>query len=215
MKPTDGSPEHGGGHGHPTDEFHNQGVAHESTDVNIRAILSFGVIVVVVSIVCAVIVWGLFHLMVSQAAARDPKMSPLAMPGSVMPRTTAASPYFGNAPSPQLITNEPTVLRTLRQTEQTGLHAYGWVDQKAGVARVPIDQAKKLIAERGLPSRAAGAADPQLGTDAFAFGEANGGRTIPTGERPSAAPPQAPGQPADQTPTAQPAHAPSGRGGGA
>ena len=207
MKPTNG----GDGH-YPAEELHNEGVAHDTSDVNVRAILGFGVIVMVVTIVCAVIVWGLFDVLESQAAGRDPKMSPLALPAAAMPRTTAASPFFGNAPSPQLITSEPALLRTLRGTEQKALHEYGWVDQKAGVARVPIDQAKKLIVERGLPSRAT-AADPALGTHAPAYGEANGGRAIPTGERPAAA--REPAQPAPQTPKEQPAHAPSGRGGGA
>jgi hypothetical protein len=104
------------------------------------------------------------------------------------------------------------VLRILHDTEQKALHEYGWVDQKSGVARVPIDQAKKLIVERGLPARAT-ATDPALGTHAPAFGEANGGRAIPTGERP-ASPPQEPA-PAPQTPKEQPAHPPAGRGGGA
>jgi hypothetical protein len=216
MKPT--SPGHGAAHhGHSPEELHNEGVAHETSDVNIRAILGFAGIVVVVTIVCGVLVWGFFDLLESQAAARDPKLSPLAMPATRMPRTTTGSPFFGGAPQPQLITSEPTVLRALRQTEQTQLHQYGWVDQKGGVARVPIDQAKKLIAERGLPSRPGGT-DPQLGTHAPAFGEASGGRSIPTEERPAAAP-QAPQQdPAKSSPPArndQPAHAPSGRGGGA
>jgi hypothetical protein len=29
---------------------------------------------------------------------------------------------------------------------------YGWVDKQAGVARIPIERAKQIIAEKGLPS---------------------------------------------------------------
>ena len=43
------------------------------------------------------------------------------------------------------------------QEEQT-LHSYGWVDQPAGVVRIPIDRAMELLAQRGLPTR------PQAGT---------------------------------------------------
>jgi len=204
MKPTSGHVPH------PPEEMHNEGVAHDPSDVDIRAIFAFAGIVAVVTIVCSVIVWGLFVGLEHQAAGRDPKMSSLALPAAVMPRTTQASPYFGNAASPQLITDEPAVLRTVRGTEQKAIDEYGWVDQKRGVARLPIDQAKKLLAERGLPSRAAAAA-PSLGTHAPAFGEATGGRAIPTGERPAVAPAKAP----EQAPSEQPAHAPAGRGGGA
>jgi hypothetical protein len=219
MKPTDPPPPKAsaghaaapGAHHYSADELHNEDVAHETSDVNVRPILGFAGIVAVMTIVCAVIVWGLFDALESQAEARDPKMSPLVMPATQMPRSTTGSPFFGNAPQLQLITNEPAVLRTLRQTEDKALHEYGWVDEKAGVAHVPIDRAKKLIVERGLPSRPGGI-DPVLGTHAPAFGESTGGRSIPTGERPAAAPP-APKEPSGpQAPQGPP---PSGRGGGA
>lgn len=203
MKPT--SPGHGAPHyHHPPEEMHNEGVAHETSDVHVKAIVAFAGIIAAVTIVSAVIVWGLFNVLESQAAARDPKMSPLAVPATQMPRSTTASPFFGGAQQPQLVTNEPAVLRTLRQSEDKSLHEYGWVDQKTGVAHVPIDQAKKLLAERGLPARPGGA-DPALGTHAPAFGESTGGRSIPTGERPAAAP---------QAPEEKPAQPPSGRGAG-
>jgi len=34
--------------------------------------------------------------------------------------------------------------------EEQTLNTYGWVDQKAGVVRIPIERAMQLIAERGL-----------------------------------------------------------------
>ena len=193
--------------------MHNEGVAHDTSDVNVRAILAFAGIVAVVTVVCAVIVWGLFGVFESQAAGRDPKMSPLAMPAAAMPRTTAASPFFGDAPSPQLITNEPAVLRTSGRTEQKALHEYGWVDQKSGVARVPIDQAKKLIAERGLPARAGRRGRRRSARTRPRSAKSIGGRAIPTGERPAAAPRNR--RAGAQAPQEQPAHPPSGRGGGA
>ena len=172
---------------HAHEELHNEDVAHEHSDINVRGILMFVVAVTIVGVVSATGMAGLFWLFQRQAAANDPKVSPLAVPATTMPRSTTASPYFGPAPQPQLLTNEPAALRQLRETEDQALHQYGWVDQAAGVARVPIDQAKKLLIERGLPSRPAGV-DPKLGTHAPAFGEATGGRTIPTGAAPAAPP---------------------------
>ena len=61
------------------------------------------------------------------------------------------------------------------------LHGYGWVNQGAGVARMPIDQAKKLIVERGLPVREGEEVSPTLGTRLPARGESSGGRIITMG----------------------------------
>ena len=70
-------------------------------------------------------------------------------------------------------------LRKFRMEETKKLEGYGWVDEKAGVAHVPIDEAKKLILQRGLPVRASGAVeDPRMGTHAPAYGGSSSGRTI-------------------------------------
>jgi len=217
-------PQPGSGHPHDAheygpDDLHNEGVAHEHSDVNVRAILSFAGIVTVVSIVCAVLVWGMFGFFERQAAGRDPKMSPLAVPATQMPPTTTGAFAFGGAQhQPQLLTNEPAALRQHRQEEEAQLQGYGWVNQSGGVARVPIADAKKLIVERGLASRPGGT-DPLLGTYAPARGEAAGGRSIPTRAPAATAPPAAPNPAAapaaPHAPNQPPAHAPSGRGGGA
>jgi len=176
MTPSD---PHAGAHAHGG-EPHNPAVAHETSDVNLRSILMFAAGIAVVGIVSGGLVLGVFDFFERQAVARDPLVSPLAVPATTMPRSTTGSPYFGGAPQPQLLTSEPTVLRQLRQNEDTQLDGYGWVDQKGGVARIPIDEAKKKLIEHGLPARS-GSVDPRLGTHAQAYGEASGGRTIPTG----------------------------------
>jgi hypothetical protein len=52
------------------------------------------------------------------------------------------------------------------------------VDEKAGVARIPVEQAKQLILKRGLPARTDPAIDPRLGARAPAAGESSSGRSI-------------------------------------
>lgn len=168
---------HPGHHHYTPEELHNEDVAHEESDVNIRAVLLFALGLAVVTATAAVLMYGLFHVFERQAAASDRVQSPLAVPATNMPRTTTASPSFGAAPQPRLLTNEPGYLQRQRRTESEQLHGYGWIDQQAGVARIPIDEAKKLIVERKLPART-GAGEPGLGTHAAAYGEANGGRLI-------------------------------------
>ena len=76
--------------------------------------------------------------------------------------TRRIPPQFGNNyekylqqdfPAPQLEINERTELNDIRRREEDTLSTYGWVDQKSGAVRIPIDRAMDLLAERGLPVR--------------------------------------------------------------
>jgi hypothetical protein len=44
-------------------------------------------------------------------------------------------------------------MRRLRAADEAILNSYGWVDEEAGVVRIPIDRAMELTLERGLPTR--------------------------------------------------------------
>jgi hypothetical protein len=89
------------------------------------------------------------------------------------------------------------VLAKFRAEEEKAIDGYGWVNQLGGVTRIPIAEAKKLLVQRGLPTRS-GTADPLEGTHAPATGEASGGRTVPS--KPATGSPE---------PTPPPAAAPS------
>jgi len=52
-------------------------------------------------------------------------------------------------PAPQLQIYPPDELIALRQKEDDLLTSYGWVDRKAGVVRIPIEQAMGLVAQQG------------------------------------------------------------------
>ena len=152
------------------DEFlHNEDVAHEHTDVNVRQLLLYTGGLVFTCVICALVVGGLFKLFESQAAANDPVVSPLAAPAGQLP------------PEPRLLTDERSMLKKQRALEAETLEHYGWVDQKGGIARLPIAEAKKKLLHDGLPSRTDGAVDAWLGTSAAAGGESSGGRRIPVG----------------------------------
>jgi hypothetical protein len=44
-------------------------------------------------------------------------------------------------------------MKELRESWDEQLKSYSWVDEQAGVVRIPIDEAKKLLLKRGLPTR--------------------------------------------------------------
>ena len=155
----DGVPEHA-----PDDPLHNPEVAHEHSDINIRAILMFLVIIGAVTALSAAAMGGLFKLLETMALKNDPVTSPVAAPAGQEP------------PEPRLLKDEPRALAKQRAEERKVLETYGWVDQTSGVARVPIEEAKKLLLQRGLPTRAGEPVDPRLGTGAAAMSDASSGR---------------------------------------
>ena len=144
MKPTDPR-QVPADHVHDPEFLHNEGVAHEHSDINIRGILVFCVGLTVIAIVVHLLMYGLFYFFDAHAKANDPQLSPLAPPAVQMPRTTTADPKFGNALGPRLLTNEYRVLDEHRRNEEQQLNGYGWADQNAGIARMPVSEAKKLI----------------------------------------------------------------------
>jgi hypothetical protein len=179
--------------------MHNDDVAHEHSDINIQALVWSIVVMFAVVAGTAVLMALLFNFLEGQAEARDPKLSPLARPATEMPKTTNASPFFGGAPDPKLMTGEPTHLGEVRAAEQGQLHGYAWVDEASGVARIPIDEAKKLMLERGLPVRPDAVSDERLGTRRPASGESSSGRNVTHDLAPAAAgstPAAAPAAPA-------------------
>jgi hypothetical protein len=173
----------------------------------------------VVAIVSLATMIVLFNFFEGQAAARQVEVSPLAAQPTDMPKTTA-SPFFSQGVSaPPLLTNEPMVLEKVRGDQLKRLESGGWVDEKGGVAHVPIAEAKKLLLQKkGVPVRE-GAAAASFTVRPSARGESSGGRTVtvdlpdsPAAPETAPAPePGAPhgGAPAGETPPAKPA----GRGG--
>ena len=58
--------------------------------------------------------------------------------------------------------SEPLALAAFRAQEEALLSSYGWVEKDKGLARIPIDDAMRLVAEHGLPKFAPAAAAPPL-----------------------------------------------------
>ena len=90
----------------------------------------------------------------------QPVQNPLVQQTTADTRTVAPGDIT-KFPQPRLETNETREINTFRLQEEQTLHSYGWVDQQAGVVRIPIDRAMELLAQRGLPTRPqAGVAPP-------------------------------------------------------
>lgn len=106
---------------------------HETTDLNARGVAWNGV---ALALIIALIFFALRGLLGVFDAQH---------PSSGKGEQTRA---FG--PEPRLQVDEARDLNRLREQENALLNSYGWVDQKAGIVRIPIARAMEIVAERGL-----------------------------------------------------------------
>jgi len=124
------------------DSHARAGVGHEQTDVRVWSVVAAATGLLVVLGFVLVVIQLLFQYYAVREARRSAAASPLA------------GAYGRQAPpEPRLQTAPAGDLSALRAAEDAALHGYGWIDQSAGVARIPIERAIDLLAERGLPAR--------------------------------------------------------------
>src|SRR3989442_10321148 len=94
------------------------------------------------------IVLGLYRALTARDARSASYVFPLRQSaGRILP----PEPRLQGAPGHQISPQDE--LRQTRAEAEAALSSYGWVDEKTGIARIPIDEAIKLLAERGLPAR--------------------------------------------------------------
>ena len=110
---------------------------HERTDINPKYIAAFAAILVCVTLVLYVLVWGVFD----HFAAR-------VSPAPARPSLEGEPQVF---PSPRLQVDPQQDLEQLRRRERELLDSYGWVDRDAGIVRIPIERAIDIVSEKGLP----------------------------------------------------------------
>jgi hypothetical protein len=63
-------------------------------------------------------------------------------------------------PSPRLQVSPHADLARINASEDAQLDSFGWVDRDRQIARMPIDRAMQLLAERGLSDWPAAGAKP-------------------------------------------------------
>jgi len=131
-----------------TGEDHVASGGHETRDARVGIIGLAFVGLAVSTIVSMLIVYGVLRTFTLSDLKESTAASPLA-----------ASEGRKAPPEPRLQIAPRDDLRRLHAREDALLHGYGWVDRDAGVARIPIDRAMDLLAQRGLPAQPAPAAE--------------------------------------------------------
>jgi len=129
----------------------------EREDMRPKAVYGFLVVLVILCVGAYFVIDGFYHYMDSYARKHEPPLNPLVTATTSDTRVVTPT-EVQSFPQPRLETDERGQIFGFRLQEEQKLHSYGWVDQNAGVVRIPIDRAMELIAQRGLPTT------PQVGT---------------------------------------------------
>ena len=120
----------------------NPEVAHEASDVNVGAILRYGAGLLGVCAIVLVFLSWLMGVYEGQHQRAQTQVFPMA-----------AGQQDRRPPEPRLQDNPQQELRDLRAMQEGLLNGYGWVNKESGVARIPIDEAMRMVVEKGLPVR--------------------------------------------------------------
>jgi hypothetical protein len=118
---------------------------HEHRDVNVWAVYKFGIALSVLCVVAVGLLYGLYTFFLNRE-------------GGALGRGQANIEGRPLPPNPRLQSKPIVDLKEIRAAEDKILNGYGWVDQKTGVAHIPVDRAIDLLAQRGLATRPESAA---------------------------------------------------------
>lgn len=110
---------------------------HEARDVNARGVWLSGGVLVAVVVLSLVAVWGLFDYLAARERHHKQSVWPLAREGHLPPQ-----------PRLEGIEIMQGAGSVSDRSAQQQLETYGWVDRQAGIVRLPIDRAMRIIVER-------------------------------------------------------------------
>ena len=114
--------------------------AHEVQEVNVRAVLRFGLALLAVLVVAHLALWWVL----TPQSNRFPIPRVQLPPAAVTPATV---------PGPGIEAQPALDRAAALAPAYEHISSYGWVDEQAGTVHIPIDQAKQLLVQRGLPAR--------------------------------------------------------------
>jgi hypothetical protein len=143
------------------DPLRNPLVDFDRTDLSPRGILLFLIGLLICGAFIELVLWGMFRFMArSDVLFPQPQSNPMAVSRSAPPPTVSRS-IFQNAPSvdlgvfpePRLQVNDAGDMSRFLASENELLNPPQPFKDSNGAIHIPVSQAMKIIAERGLPVR--------------------------------------------------------------
>jgi len=147
-------------HGH-----NGHGVEFEREDLSTRGIFAFMIGLAITGLIIYFIINGMYAFLDRYERAQMTASSPLipsTEAGRISSRTVNKADIekaFENNGAPLLEDNERGQFGNFVMKQEQELNSYGWIDEKAGVAHIPIEKAMELTVQRGFPTRPQGSAN--------------------------------------------------------
>lgn len=111
----------------------------EVTDISGRHVFFVGLGVLVGTWLFAGLLYFYFSFLAQERVRVSPPPLPVARRPEALP------------PEPRLQQSPPRDLKALRTREDWELNNYHWIDKIGGTVAIPIEQAMRTVAERGIP----------------------------------------------------------------
>jgi hypothetical protein len=121
-------------------EPHHDG-GYEKTDAQAGPTYRAGLYILVTMVLTALVVVPMYRFLGRREKAGQERAA------TVLKADPSAAP----SAFPKLVASEPAALAEYRAQEDELLTSYGWVEKDKGIARMPVAEAMKVMAERGLP----------------------------------------------------------------
>ena len=148
-------------HGHP-----GHGVEFEHGDLSSRGVFGFMIGLVISGVIIYFIIDGMYSFLDKYEQKQMTTSSPLvtkqeaAAVGERRVTQDYVEDKFKGNNAPLLEVDERDQLHKFVMDQEKQLNSYGWVDENARVAHIPIERAMELTAQRGLPICPQGCANP-------------------------------------------------------
>jgi hypothetical protein len=160
--------EHGVAGHHSADDQYLEtppGSTYEHTDAHVGPMIKFAIWLLVSAVIVHVGLAAMYWLLVRESSERvDTRRYPLAVNGRL-----PAEPRLQQFPRSELY--------EFRMKEEAELHSYGWVDKNAGTVHIPIEDAMRLMLQRGVFTSRPQDGSPSAQADLFPS-DASSGRML-------------------------------------
>jgi hypothetical protein len=141
---------------------------HETSDVNVKALLISVAVFVVFGFVTHFVLFGLFNFYRGMFRGDvNARLTEVSVPvNAAIPPEPRLQPFQGKdaqgAEASPILSTPVADLRQMRHAEDEALHNPAWIDKTTGKVRLPIDVAKQLAVQRLATSGQAGTPVPPL-----------------------------------------------------
>jgi hypothetical protein len=127
---------------------HHETVSYEKTDVEVRSIYWYLAVLAISVALCFFVSVYILKYTKDFVSLSDPARMPAREAMGPGYHTMPPEPRLQGVPGHEVDPQEDR--RNKEKSDREANEMYGWVDQKAGTARIPLSEAVKIIAEKGV-----------------------------------------------------------------